>query len=122
MGRFFGSRIVQLDTKDRVYDDNNKLWYINLKNDCPVAFVSVCGNVIKNVYCINTSDLAELLTYITNKTCIAPSIVTNFYSDIYEECGLVVDHNDKHKNFVVIRSDSYEEEQNNVSSYECKNG
>lgn len=30
MGRFFGSRIVQTETKDRIYDDNNKTWYIYL--------------------------------------------------------------------------------------------
>ena len=49
MGHFFGSRIVQLDTKDRIYDDNNKLWYIYVKNDTPISFISVCKNIIKSL-------------------------------------------------------------------------
>ncbi len=28
MGKFFGSRIVENKTNDRIYDDNNKSWYI----------------------------------------------------------------------------------------------
>ena len=43
MGRFFGSRIVQNATNDRIYDDNNKEWYIYLNNDVPVAFISVAS-------------------------------------------------------------------------------
>ena len=53
MGRFFGSRIVQNKTNDRIYDDNKKDWYINFEKNNPVAFVSVSANVLKNVYTIN---------------------------------------------------------------------
>mgnify|MGYP003292759025 FL=1 len=41
MGKFFGSRIVQNKTNDRIYDDNNKEWYVYLENKNPVAFVSI---------------------------------------------------------------------------------
>lgn len=121
MGRFFGSRIVQLDTKDRVYDDNNKLWYIYLRNDTPIAFASVCKNIIKNIYTVNTDDLAELLNYIKSDISVSPSIVTNLYLDIYKQCDFIIDEDGKHKNFVIIRSDA-DEEGNFVSRHERKNG
>lgn len=87
MGRFFGSRIVQTETKDRVYDDNNKTWYIYLNEDIkPCAFVSVSDNVIKNVYSVNDNYLKKLLLSVKNDISIAPSIVTKIYEDIYLEC------------------------------------
>ena len=64
MGRFFGSRIVENKTNDRIYDDNNKEWYIYLDNNSPVAFVSISSDVIKNIYSINNDFLIELLTFL----------------------------------------------------------
>lgn len=87
MGRFFGSRIIQTETKDRVYDDNNKIWYIYLNEDNkPCSFVSVCDNIIKNVYSVNNSYLKKLLLLIKNDISIEPSIVTRIYEDIYIQC------------------------------------
>ena len=28
MGKFFGSRLVERQTNDRIYDDASKVWYI----------------------------------------------------------------------------------------------
>lgn len=73
MGKFFGSRVVEKQTSDRLYDDNNKLWYIYLDGKKPMAFVSVAKNIIKNVY-----------------------------ADVYERCGYKIDKSHTYKNFVTI--------------------
>lgn len=104
MGKFFGSRIVENKTNDRIYDDNQKDWYIFFDNEVPVAFVSVVSDVIKNVYSINDDFLIELLQYVSKKITIKDSIVTKTYLNVYETCGFVVS-NDNYKNFVKIRSD-----------------
>lgn len=110
MGRFFGSRIVQNKTNDRIYDDNKKDWYVNFEKNNPVAFVSVSANVIKNVYSINDDYLLELLKYILNDIItIKESIVTKTYLDVYKRCGLLVNENISFKNFVKIRSDDSEQ-------------
>lgn len=103
MGKFFGSRIVENKTNDRIYDDNQKDWYIFFDNEVPVAFVSVVSDVIKNVYSINDDFLIELLQYVSKKITIKDSIVTKTYLNVYETCGFVVS-NDNYKNFVQIRS------------------
>ena len=105
MGRFFGSRIVESKTNDRIYDDNNKEWYVYLDKELPVAFVSVVSGVIKNVYSIKDDFLIELLTHISKETKIKDSIVTSAYSDVYNSCGLICTNDNGYKNFIRIRSD-----------------
>lgn len=104
MGRFFGSRIVQTETKDRIYDDNNKLWYIYVDTDNkPYGFISICDNVIKNIYSSNENYLKELLEQLLQDFNISPSIVTKLYEKLYEECGLKINYLDNYKHFVMIR-------------------
>lgn len=105
MGKFFGSRIVENKTNDRIYDDNQKDWYIFFDNEVPVAFVSIVSNVIKNIYSINDDFLIELLNYVAKKINVKDSIVTKTYLDVYKSCGFKVS-NDNYKNFVKIRSDA----------------
>ena len=105
MGKFFGSRIVENETNDRIYDDNSKEWYVYFDNNTPVAFVSINSGVIKNVYSIKDEFLIELLQYITKEIDIKDSIVTKAYVNAYESSGLVTSGNDSYKNFVKIRSD-----------------
>ncbi len=106
MGKFFGSRIVQTETKDRVYDDNNKVWYIYLNQDTkPCAFISVSDNVIKNIYSVNDNYLKKLLLSLKNEISIEPSIVTKIYEDIYVQCGLYINVLDNYKHFIMIRGD-----------------
>lgn len=106
MGRFFGSRIVQNKTNDRIYDDNKKDWYINFEKNNPVAFVSISSNVIKNVYSINDDYLLELFKYIINDlNVIEESIVTKTYLDVYKSAGFIVNEDASYRNFVRIRSD-----------------
>jgi hypothetical protein len=103
MGGFFGSRIVQSETKDRIYDDNSKLWYVYVGHgEKAYAFVSVCDDVIKNVYSKNGDYLQELLTQVTNDIDVKPSVVTNLYSDLYKQCGFNVDEESSYKNFITI--------------------
>lgn len=104
MGRFFGSRIVQTETKDRIYDDNNKLWYIYVDTDNkPYGFISICDNVIKNIYSSNENYLKELLEQLVQDFNISPSIVTKLYEKLYEECGFKINYLDNYKHFVMIR-------------------
>ena len=104
MGKFFGSRIVQNETNDRIYDDNKKIWYIYFDNNTPVAFISIVSDVIKNVYSIKTEFLINLLQFITKEINIKDSIVTKAYLNVYEACGLVIGNIDEYKNFIRIRS------------------
>lgn len=121
MGKFFGSRIIQTETKDRIYDDNNKLWYIYIGTDNkPYGFVSIVNNVIKNIYSINESYLKELIEQVLVDIDIYPSIVTKLYENLYAECGLKIRHLDTYKHFVEIRGGKVEG--HCVSSFECKNG
>ncbi|MBO5479515.1 MAG: hypothetical protein J6A04_07590 [Clostridia bacterium] len=106
MGKFFGSRIVQTETKDRIYDDNNKSWYIYVDpDDKACGFISVCDGVIKNIYSSNETYLKEIFKEILKTITIQPSIVTNLYKNLYQECGLKVSVLDNYKHFVMIRGD-----------------
>ena len=105
MGKFFGSRIVQNETNDRIYDDNKKEWYVYFDNNNPVAFVSIMSGVIKNVYSIKEDFLIELLEYVSKETNIKDSIVTKAYKNAYESSGLVISEDGEYKNFIRIRSD-----------------
>lgn len=103
---FFGSRIVQNDTKDRIYDDNSKVWYLYLdENRKVLAFLSVCEDVIKNIYSTNNAALKELLLDVKKKISIKPSIVTNIYENIYLDCGLKINKLDNYKHFIMIRGE-----------------
>ncbi len=107
LGKLFGSRIVQSETKDRFYDDNNKIWYVYLEiksNKC-LAYVSIYNNVIKNVYSYNEPALTELLMEIKKNYNIQPSIVTKIYQDIYEKCGFFVNDLENYKHFIMIRGE-----------------
>lgn len=106
MGKFFGSRIVQTETKDRIYDDNNKIWYIYVDTDDKAyGFISVCDDVIKNIYSSNENYLKELLLEVMQDITIQPSIVTKLYGKLYEDCGLILTSLDNYKHFVMIRGD-----------------
>ncbi len=106
MGKFFGSRIVQTETKDRIYDDNNKLWYVYIdKSQKVYAFVSIFNNVIKNIYSTNNNYLKELILEIQKDISIEPSIVTSIYEDVYIECGLKIEVLNNYKHFIMIRGD-----------------
>lgn len=102
MGKFFGSRLVERQTNDRIYDDDNKEWYIYLKEDKVMAFVSINKNIIKNIYTIKEKYLEEILEKIKAENNITYSIVTNCYLESYEKCGFKVNKNETYKNFVTI--------------------
>jgi len=109
MGKFFGSRIVQNETNDRIYDDNNKKWYIYFDEETAVAFVSIADNVIKNIYGIKEEYIIELLQYVKEQFVIQDSIVTKAYINAYEQSGLIVDSSSEYKNFIVVRSKTDEQ-------------
>lgn len=102
MGKFFGSRLIEKQTNDRIYDDDNKEWYLYLDKEKVMAFVSISKNVIKNIYTTKDKYLVEILEKIKKENMITYSIVTNTYTDIYEKCGFQINKNQDYKNFVSI--------------------
>lgn len=112
MGKFFGSRLVEKQTNDRIYDDSDKEWYIYLEGKKAVAFVSIQKNVIKNIYTTKQEYLEKLLERIKRENKITNSIVTNTYKDLYERCGFLLDNNSNYKNFVTI----YTQEKNKLAT------
>ncbi len=102
MGRLFGSRLVEKQTNDRIYDDDSKEWYIYLEEDKVVAFVSISKNVIKNIYTTKEKYLEEILNQIKEENHITYSIVTKSYAEIYEKCGFKISKNQDYKNFVLV--------------------
>lgn len=102
MGKFFGSRVVERQTNDRIYDDNNKQWYLYVDKDRVLAFVSINDRVIKNVYAIEEKYLEEILNEILKENQITFSVVTNVYEDVYKKCGFKIEENKNYKKFVTI--------------------
>lgn len=102
MGKFFGSRLIEKQTNDRIYDDDSKEWYIYLEEERAMAFVSISKNIIKNVYTTKERYLEEILKKIKKENNITYSIVTNCYKEIYERCGFKVGKEQDYKNFVTI--------------------
>lgn len=102
MGKFFGSRLVERQTNDRIYDDDKKEWYLYIEDDSVVAFVSIQNKVIKNIYCYKEKNLEELLNYIKKEEKITNSILTKRYIEVYQKCGFKVSENEIYKNFVMI--------------------
>ncbi len=105
LGKFFGSRIVQTKTKDRLYDDDNKTWYLYIENEKVQAVVSVCDGIIKNVYCTNEDLLVELLKKIKKDVNLVSSTVPICYEESYRKAGFKITRLGTYKNFVLIRSD-----------------
>ena len=110
MGRFFGSRLVEKQINDRIYDDPNKEWYIYLEEENPKAFVSISKNIIRNVYTINLKCLEEILNIIRKEENITYSIVTKCYLETYEKCGFNISQSENYKNFVKIYIEREKEE------------
>lgn len=110
MGKIFGSRIVEKQTNDRIYDDNNKEWYLFVEDEKVKAFVSINKNVIKNVYTIKEKYLQEILERIKKENFIKKSIVTSYYKNIYEGCGYKIIERPNYKNFVTIYVENEEKE------------
>ena len=102
MGKYFGSRLIEKQTNDRIYDDDSKEWYIYLENGKVMAFVSINGNIIKNVYTTKEKYLEEILEEVKKDIEVTYSIVTIYYRNVYERCGFRVGKNQEYKNFVTI--------------------
>lgn len=105
MGKIFGSRVIERQINDRIYDDNNKEWYIYIKEEKVLAFVSVNdSNIIKNVYSSKDEYLKEIFKQLLKDIKVFPSRVSNIYKDIYLDSGLKVTDEENFKNFITIWS------------------
>lgn len=108
LGKIFGSRLVQVKTKDRFYDDDNKVWYLYIKDkkDMHVsAIVAVCDRIIKNIYATDSSALISLLNEIKKDVSLYPSTVPICYEDEYKQTGFKITKLGTYKNFVLIRNE-----------------
>lgn len=101
MGKIFGSRLIQNQTNDRIYDDNNKVWYLIIEKDIVIALVSINNNIIKNVYTTKDEALDEILKEVKKENKIKDSTVTALYEDLYKTAGFKVTRG-IYKNFVII--------------------
>lgn len=106
MGRVFGSRVIERETNDRIYDDNRKEWHIYLEDEKVVAFVSIANNIIKNIYTTKIEYLSELLTKVSEEKNIFDSVVTKTYIDIYKKSNFKIKESNSLKNFVTICSNN----------------
>ena len=120
MGKFFGSRIVEKQTSDRIYDDPNKLWYIYVNEGKAVAFVSIEKNAIKNIYTIKEKYLEELLKEIMHERKISSSIVTNLYLELYRKLGFEFLEGESYKNFVVIYTSQIKQDEESQDDSQVK--
>ena len=108
MGPVFGSREIQRKTGDRFFDDENKEWHVFMDSQGYVTTViSVCNNLIKNVYSSNMDELTLLLKEICPE--IKSGIVPIAYTEIYKNAGYRV--SESSKNFVEITG-GYSDESN----------
>ena len=106
MGRAFGSRVIQNQTNDRIFDDDSKMWYIDIEDEKIISFISVSNNVIKNIYTTKDKSLQELLKMVKKENEIGSSTVTNLYESSYKKAGYKVEKNDSYKNFLIIPLDT----------------
>lgn len=106
MGWVFGSREVERKTKDRFYDDDNKVWYLYYHKGVPDTFVSISSSVIKNVWGKQSNHLIEVLKSVRDKA--GESKVPVVFKDEYFKAGYEVIENDD-KNFIKIKG-GYDEQ------------
>ena len=107
MGKFFGSRTIEKQINDRIYDDDDKEWYIYMDEEKIKAFVSINKNVIKNIYTEQEHYLEKLLKKIASEREVTYSTVTKSYIKVYEKCGFEISKQGGYKNFVIIYMEVY---------------
>lgn len=108
LGKFFGSRIVQSTTQDRIYDDSDKIWYVYLSRENVTSFISISKEQLKNIYSTNYDHLEQLLNEVKKDYNIKPSTVTNVYLEVYKKCNYFISDK-KYINFVKIWSEKNEQ-------------
>lgn len=107
LGKIFGSREVERLTKDRIFDDAVKEWYLYYHKGTPDSFVSVSGNIIKNVWTYDRKHLVDTLKKVNKDLNIQCSTVTNYFREEYLSAGLIITE-EKTNNFVIIRGNKNE--------------
>ena len=108
MGRIFGSRSIERQINDRIYDDDSKEWYVYLEEEKVMALVSISKNIIKNIYTMKEKYLEEILKKVKKENNITYSVVTKQYKELYEKCGFRISENQDYKNFVTIYTEEKE--------------
>lgn len=102
LGKIFGSRDVERLTGDRIYDDDDKVWYLYYNKGIPDTFISVKDNVIKNIWGYEDENIVEVLKHIRKD--IKESIVTKHFKKLYIQAGYKITE-DYTKKYIKIRGD-----------------
>jgi len=64
MGKLFGSRLVEKQTNDRIYDDDGKEWYLYLeKENLYLTSENKVGDYLEDSYIIKQFDILEESRY-----------------------------------------------------------
>ena len=103
MGPVFGSRDIERQIKDRIYDDADKTWYLLTEKKRVLALVSLVGTKVKNLYGQNQDQISQLLQELPDGVS---GIVPAMYRSGYEQTGFTVKSHSE--NFVKIGGKSYE--------------
>lgn len=103
MGRIFESREVENITFDRIYDDNDKEWIMEIQNNIVIGVVSIKDSIIKNVYAEDRYSLVEVLKEVYKE--VATGIVTKVYRNEYISAGYEII--EEKKNFLKIKGGKY---------------
>lgn len=97
LGSIFGSRKIEKEIQDRIYDDDEKIWYLLVEDSRVVALISLKKQVIKNMYAESPENLKRLLCELPAVTGIVPGR----YRDVCMDVGYqVMDHS---KNFIKVQ-------------------
>ena len=83
MGPVFGSRLIEQDTKDRFYDDADKIWYLIPGHGA----ASVMGVAIKNFWASTPEAAMLLLKALTEEYSGLNGIVPNRHEESFRKAG-----------------------------------
>lgn len=83
MGPVFGSRVIEQNTKDRFYDDAEKIWYMIPGHGA----ASVLGETIKNFWAATPEAAKLLLKELTAEYSWLDGIVPNRHEESFRESG-----------------------------------
>ena len=85
MGPVFGSRVIEQETRDRFYDDPEKIWYL-----IPgYGAASVLGDRIRNFWAATPEAASDLLQEMIRDYLYLGGIVPNRHEMTFREMGFI---------------------------------
>ncbi len=96
MGPVFGSRRVDMTTRDRFYDDADKQWYVIPKRGA----VSLRGNAIRNFWAVGDETANALIAAILADYPQLEGIAPKQYESNFKEAGFRTESH--RRNFIKV--------------------